>query len=768
MYGLISVPHKPSNRRTRTAVVVFSILVAASFALLAQQTGTLKGQVTLHPKEIPLRGATVTIVELGSSVETDREGRFQFNDVRPGVYHISAHLAPLGVDTEIIQIQADAVSEVQLQLAVSSVRQEITVTASGREETAFNAFKPVSVVDSFALVEEAHVSLGEVLERKPGIAKRSWGPGSSRPVIRGFDGDRVLILQDGIKSGSLSSQSGDHGEAMDMLSLERVEVVKGPATFLYGSNAVGGVVNAITRHHQIHEHAHAGIRGYFTGVGGSNNGHGGGSGGVEYGSGRWLFWGSGSGQRTSDYNSPAGPVPNSQSRNGSGQGGFGWYNGRGFVSAGYGYDNRRYGIPYAAEFHGHHDEDDHDEDDHGDELDDHLEHDGLDEEVHLQLRRHNVRFTGGLTNSGSFFQTLRLAVDYTDYGHDELEISPFGAAIGTAFENRQLVYRGTVDHRRTGVLSGTFGFVGTLRDYTTTGREAISPPVNQASYAVFGLEEVELERFRLQFGGRLERTSYDPAGLPSRTFTGLSGAAGFHLPLWKGGAFVTNYSHFYRAPALEELYNYGPHIGNLAFEIGNPDLRRERGDGIDFSLRHMGGRVTGKLNFFHYDIRDFVFLAPTGEFEDGLMEANFTQADTRYSGAEVESTVALTSSLWLLLGLETVTAELSGSGTPLPRIPPAVGRIGLEARHGGFSFRPEVILADRQDRTFTNETATAGYLLGSLRASYTAPGTHFVHVISLSAFNLGDTLYRNHLSLIKDLAPEMGRGVRVGYTVRFF
>jgi iron complex outermembrane recepter protein len=760
MRGLVSVPLKPITRRRWKAVIVFLVLTAIISVAMAQQRGTLRGVVTLYPKDVPLRGATVTISALGASVETDRDGRFEFENIPPGAYEISAHLAPLGVDSQIIEVRAGTPSDVHLQLAVSSLKQEITVTASGREETAFNAFKPVSVVDSFELVEEAHVSLGEVLERTPGIAKRSWGPGSSRPVIRGFDGDRVLILQDGIKSGSLSSQSGDHGESLDVLGLERVEVVKGPATFLYGSNAVGGVVNAITRHHQIHEHAHVGIRGYFSGVGGSNNSQGGGSGGLEYGTGHWLFWGSGSGHRTSDYSSAAGPVPNSQSRNQSGQGGLGWYNERGFLSAGYGYDNRRYGIPFAAEFHAHHE----DEDDHDDHENDHGE--DLEEEVLLQLRRHNLRFVGGLNNLGSV--AFRLSVDYTDYEHDELEVTPQATLIGTAFENRQLVYRGTFDHRKPGILSGTFGFLGTFRDYSTTGREAISPPVNQTSYAVFGLEELDFEKFRLQFGGRLERTSYDPTGLPSRSFTGLSGASGIHVPLWKGGAFVTNYSHFYRAPALEELYNYGPHIGNLAFEIGNPDLRRESGDGIDLSLRHNRGRVTGKVNFFHYNIRDFVFLAPTGEFEDGLREANYDQADTRYSGAEVESTIAMNSNLWLLLGLETVRAELRDTGTPLPRIPPTKGRIGLEARYGGFSFRPELVLTDRQERIFPTETDTAGYALGSLRASYTVPGTHFVHVISVSAYNLGNALYRNHLSLIKDLAPEIGRGVRFGYTVRFF
>jgi iron complex outermembrane receptor protein len=231
---------------------------------------------------------------------------------------------------------------------------------------------------------------------------------------------------------------------------------------------------------------------------------------------------------------------------------------------------------------------------------------------------------------------------------------------------------------------------------------------------------------------------------------------------------VANYNHSYRAPALEELYNNGPHLGNLTFEIGNPDLKRERGDGLDLSLRHSGDRLRAQANFYYYNLRDFVFLAPTGEVEDGLIAAQYRQADSRYAGTELGLDFALHPNLWVNLGLDAVDAELKESRTPLPRIPPLRGRFGLDMRYKGLSVRPEMVVTDEQDEIFPTETRTAGYAVFNLRASYTLGQQHAAHIFAVNAFNLGNRLYRNHLSFIKELAPEIGRGVRFSYTVRFF
>ena len=201
-----------------------------------------------------------------------------------------------------------------------------------------------------------------------GIAKRGFGPGPARPIVRGFDGDRVLIMEDGIRTGTLSSQSGDHGEMINPAQLERLEIVKGPATLLYSGNAMGGTVNAISRHHEAHRHAHQGFRGFVSGSAGTANALGGGSAGLEYGVGNWMIWGRGGGVRTGDYRAPEqGKIYNSRSQLRNGGAGLGWYGDKFFFSVEAKFDDGAYGVPFVQEFHGHHGEGGHGEEEHHDE-----------------------------------------------------------------------------------------------------------------------------------------------------------------------------------------------------------------------------------------------------------------------------------------------------------------------------------------------------------------------------------------------------------------
>ena len=294
---------------------------------------------------------------------------------------------------------------------------------------------------------------------------------------------------------------------------------------------------------------------------------------------------------------------------------------------------------------------------------------------------------------------------------------------------------------------------------------------------MFALETIDFERASLQFGGRLETNRYSPETtvqrgvLPPRNFTGFSGAVGLRVPTWTGGAFVTNFTHSYRAPALEELYNEGPHPGNLAFEVGNPDLNRELSNGIDFGLRHSSKRIRFEANGYYYRIRDFIFLAPTGLTDpgSGLIIADYDQGNARFAGTEIKLDAQLHPRVWLNLGTDYVNAELAGTGEPLPRIPPWRGTAGLELHLvKGLILNPEVVMTNRQDRVFSTETPTAGYAVFNLSGSYLFARQHRAHIITFNVFNLGDRLYRNHLSFIKEFAPEMGRGVRVTYTLRFF
>ncbi len=770
------------------SLFIYAALSTVLFPAAAwQPTGSITGTVINEEGE-PAPHIVVLVVQTGTTTVTGDDGKFLFTGIEPGIYDLFAEAASFTSQLKSVSILDGQMAEVEMMLNLSPIRETVTVTARGRHETTFQAVQSVNALETFDISEKMGASVGEVLDGEPGVAKRSFGPGNSRPVIRGFDGDRVLILQDGMRTGSLGSQSGDHGEPIDAGNLESLEVVKGPATLLYGSNAIGGVVNAISRHHEIHQHRHEGTRGQITSGFGSNNGLAGLNAHFEHGTGNWMFWGGGGGQRTGDYTSGEGNIENSKSRIANGKFGLGWYSDAFYLSGSYGIVDGRYGIPFATAFHSHGHEEDHDEGEEDPGFEEDLEN------VDVAWRSHNLRLNSGFQFEDSAIEDLRFTLSYTDWQHDELEIFHAGTEkTGTEFENRQLTWRADADHS-SGRLNGTIGTWGTTRDYQATGAEALSPPVDQQGFALYALEEINFERLKFQFGARVEHTRYTPQGpveriahdheegedhqdgdeenelvsLPDRSFTGFSGSAGLRAGLWQDGAFVAHATSSFRAPSLEELYNFGPHVGNLAFEIGNPELKGERSNGFELSLRHAGDRVRAESNYFYYNISDFIFGASTGEVEDGLFVLDYEQGDSRFSGAEFGLDFGLNSWLWLNSGLDLVDAELTEDGTPLPRIPPLRGRLGLDLRLKGLSINPEVVLAARQDQVFATESETAGYAVANLKASYTRPRLHSVHHFSFEVFNVGDTLYRNHVSFIKELAPEIGRGVRVSWAVKFF
>jgi len=716
-------------------------LALAPAAPAQVSTATLRGRVTLEGRDTPLHHVTISLAPLRRTTETNDQGEYRFVDLPPGTYDVSAHLHATIDQKQTVELAAGKESVLDFQLRLGIVHEQVTVTASGAEQTPLETFQAVAAVDSLDLATRTATSLGEVLEDQPGVAKRSFGPGTSRPVLRGFDGDRVMILQDGLPTGTISSQSGDHGEPIDPTAVDRVEVVKGPATLLYGGSALGGVINVITGHQQVHLHPHEGARGYLTGNLGSGNELGSGGAGFQYGVGHWLLWGDGGGQRSGDYQTPAGAVPNSHTRMSNAFGGFGHYWERSMFNLGYGRQEGRYGVPSVGPARGA----------------------GTDN-VDLSFRRHNLRFNAGHQTAGSALERFDLALNYSDWMHKELE----GEAVGTQLFNKQFTYRGLFEQRPYQGLKGRFGFSGLERRYDSAGEERLAPPVAQRGWALFGLEELGLGLVRLQAGGRLEQTRYNPEGMLRRSFTGASAAAGAILPLWRGGALAANYTHSFRPPALEELYNFGPHTGNLTFEVGSATLEAERANGLDLSIRQRSQRIHGEVNFFYYRLDRFIYLAPTGLIRHGLIEARYDQAGSRYMGAEARVDVHVRPSLILDAALDAVDAQLRTSGTPLPRIPPARGHLGLDWSFKNFRLKPELVLANAQTKVFSTETCTAGYALLNLGGAYDWASQHAFHVISLNVTNTADRLYRNHLSFIKDVAPEMGRAVRVTYTVRFF
>ncbi len=421
-----------------------------------------------------------------------------------------------------------------------------------------------------------------------------------------------------------------------------------------------------------------------------------------------------------------------------------------------------------------------------------------------------ARFDVGLRNlDSSFIQGVRAAFTAIDLNDDHVDTQDGIENIDTRFGNRTYVTRALVYQRQQEHLSGRFGAELQTRNFQAVGTEALAPRTDQTTFAAFPYEEVRFGRIGLEFGARVERNDYrtgmrvgqsvhddgdvadddpehdedvdddhhegeegeeehalEPPDPRDREFVGASASIGIHAQLGTATTFVASLTQSHRVPELQELYNFGPHLGN--FEVGNPDLEPETTLGLDLSLRHQTGRFEGDLNFFVYDIDNFIFGDQTNEVADNLRVLDTIQGNSRFAGFDARGSVRLAGQTQATVGIGYVDATLTSANEALPRIPPLRGTVSVEIPFGSFHISPELSFAARQDRVFRDETETDGYALVNLDASYVWPRQHLAHVLSFTAYNLTNRLYRSHTSFIKDLAPEIGRGVKFGYSVRFF
>ena len=741
----------------RASVALVIGLVISSQA--AAQTGVpLSGRLLNSLTGGPLGGATVQIDELRRQTMSGADGSFAFDNVPPGTYHVSVLAQGFSTRRTEVQVAAGA-GPLELQVDFDLHFEEV-VSVSAEARSQFDSFQATSVLAGQELSKQLEMSLGATLESQPGVASRSFGPAPARPVIRGLDGDRVLILQDGQRLGDLSSQSGDHGVPINPAAAQRIEVVRGPATLLYGANAIGGLVNVITD--EIPTRPQMGASGNFTFDLGSAAKEGGAAGDVHVGNGTFAMHVGGGGRRSGDVSTPEGDVVNSQSRNGFGNMGLAWTGAKAYVGGSYGYDDTKYGIPVVE-----------------------------DGQVRLTPRRHAFSLRGGAQGLEGAFDSYRATLAVRRYTHEELE----GDQVGTAFTNNTAEVEVMGGHRALARIKGSLGGWFLDRAFDATGAEALSPAVDQRGFAAFVYEEVTWPHVTFQFGGRLDHTRYEPGGEASRVFTTGSGSLGLLLRPAAADERVTiaiSAARAARNPALEELFYYGPHPGNFAFEVGNPDLDPEHAFGFDLALRWRTTRVSGEVTYFRNDIRGYLFRAPLaaedlearlGEFavrfpgrgigaptsgEEGAFPiVEYVAADSVLQGLEAHSDIQVTSQLALELGLDYVRGTLRASDEPLPRIPPLRLRGGLRYQRNAFQAGGEVTGVAAQERLFSTETTTDGYQLARLYASYSFGSGSVAQTVTARLDNVTNELYRNHLSLIKDLVPEMGRNFKLLYNVKF-
>ena len=650
----------------------------------------------------------------------------------------------------------------------------VDIVVTGVRRRAEDILGGVSVLSGADLTEAVRPSLGETLTRLPGVSASSFGPTASRPILRGLGGDRIRVLTDGIGSFDVSSSSADHAVAINPLTADRIEVLRGPAALPFGSSAIGGVVNVIDaripRRVEAPLHADA-LLGYATAADER-------SAALSLSApvvGHFILHGDASWSKSEDLRTGGyilskplraearasadpsiqaladlkGRLPNSAARSRDLAAGLAWVDGGFNAGLSIARHTALYGIPLRYS------------------LDPSVEA----EAPTLDVGQTRVDARVEVPLSGAFSQ-LRFRAGRARYGHDELEED---GAVGSSFFSRGAEGRiDLVQADRSG-WSGTSGIQGFARRISIEGEEKFLPDSRQKQAGVFTLQSLDRGALRLEAGLRIERSRLSARadadlGTPAlrRNFTAVSLSAGATHSLGGGWKAGVNIARSVRAPSMEELFANGPHAGTQAFEVGDPSLGTERSLGIEASIKRTAGPVNLTATAYASRFSSFIYQAPTGEIEDELPVYAYRQSRAKYYGFELEADADLGRGLGVDWGVELVAdatrATIRGFG-PAPQIPPLRLLGALKGSRGAFDGRVEVERVFAQNRTAALETRTPAFTLVSAGLDWHPLVDKPELTLGLSANNLFDVEARRHTSLLKDYAPLAGRDIRL--TARF-
>jgi len=695
--------------------------------------------------------------------------------------------------------------------------EEIIVLAHplGREGLA----QAADVLEADELERKTVDNIGATVGNEPGIHNSSYGVGAGRPVIHGLGGPRVRIMEDRIDTLDVSVSSGDHAVTVDPFVAERVEILKGSATLLYGSGAIGGVVDVQTG--RIPQEVPERIRGAVN-LRGNNNGNGrNGSFRLGGGSGSIAWHVDAFAREADDYDIPGfaesaalraqeeeehhddehheeeghhddehdddehhddehhdeeeaqGRLPGSGLETRGGSVGLSWVGDRGFVGLSVSNLDSDYGIPGHSHDHGHgHDEHDHEEmghhedEDHHEE-DEHHEHEAESAPI-VDLEQTRIDLKAALADPFGGFESLSFRLGINDYEHVENE----AGEAGTAFSNQAWEARAELTHGPAGGWRGAFGIQLGDREFSVAGEEAFTPPVDTSSAGLFWVGERSLGRLGLEAGLRYDRVEHDPAGGSSRDFSGGSASLGLIVPLSQGweGTLLADFSS--RAPVGEELFSDAPHPGTGFFEIGDLELGHEKARNLAATLAGRGDRWSVSGTFYHTDFADFIYQAATNEERSGFDVRRYAQADATFSGFEVEGrlTVAEWGAGRLDLGIfyDRVSPSLDISANDnLPLMPPDRVGVSLEFTSDRLRANVDYVRAADQDDIAEFELPTDGYNDLRARIAWRLRPANTTVDLYLAGRNLTNDEQRLHTSVVKDLAPQPGRTIEAGMRMAF-
>ena len=688
--------------------------------------------------------------------------------------------------------------------------ERVVVSGGEIESSETDKAQSVTILSEDNLKLHTQPTLGDTLAEQPGVGASDFTAGASRPVIRGQADNRVRVLNNGTEVFDVSNLSPDHAPSLSTLLSQSIEVVRGPATILYGSGAIGGVVNVTDNLIPVEQPPtmlSGEVDARFNSVDLERSGamaltlspfqH-------------FVIHAEGSILRTDDRSIPgyaldqrirAELTPEQRHNDGFGGNPFGtvpntMVETKDFgIGASYVWDKGYFGASYTRflSYYGVPDDPEVDEP-------------GVSPaRVHLNVRKDQYNVRSSIVDPLPWFSVANLKFVYTDYKHDELDNNKVGAT----FKTNGVDSRIELVHKQIGIVEGSIGSQIFYKDLSVLGEEAFLQPTHDLAVAGFIFEEVKLNPVRLQFGARVE---YDAVSIDSsnpeltsltspsqkdQEFLPVSGAAGAIYDFARDWQLALNLTYSQRAPTPEELFARGPHDATFQFIIGDPNLDVEINRTVDLSLRRTAGRVTGFISGFYTGYDGFIDFAPTGQFEEGLQVFVYTPKKATFYGGEgrvdfhllplsitkisetsdsksvknvimggQETTQKNPNDLYLRLQADYVHAEDS-TGEPLPRITPFRYGISLNYESEHWLASIEGWRVDAQNRVAQFETTTPGYTFFNVSAGYKFQWGRTYNYLYVRATNLLDAEGRDHLSFLKEVLPLPGRGVVVGLRTTF-
>lgn len=785
------------TKLTLISSAVFSVLCSHS-ALAA----TVTGKIT-DDKNQPIENAAVHVHGKDQGVKTNAQGEFSIDVDSQSQLHVSKDNF---IDSRIAVNENS--NNVTVSLTPTSV-ETVVVYASALHKNSLEMISPVSVLSGDELKNKSKATLGETLKGLPGVNASYFGPVSSSPIIRGLDGPRVKITQNGLDASDASRIGPDHATSSDSLAAEQIEVLRGPSTLLYGSGAIGGVVNVVDNRiptSNLDDLTGAAEYSHDT-VSNSNTV----AAKLETGNDGFNFHFDGTKRSGDDYETPTfnitdedgdvethNSVENTFIDSDTFNVGTSYVGDHLTVGFSYGSIETDYGIP-GHEHHDHEGETEEEHDEHADEEEEESVY------AHLEQDRWQGLISYALDNN--WIENINLRVGYTDYKHSEIE----DGEIGTTFKNETTEARLNVEHKLA-QWHGMMGYHYSESDYDAIGEEAFTPASVTTTHALYLLEEREFGDVTLELGARIEdyeitstitesehahdhdeEEDHDEGEEESiaysESFTNVSASAGAIWQYTPGQSVALSLSHSERAPLSAELLSNGLHIATGTYELGlgyhiegnevhfePEDIKQEKSTNLDFSFRRFSGDFGYTVNFFYNDIKNFYYQQNTGlvyDEEDGLESAigahddavavyQFASKDAELYGVEFDVHYQIVPNAMVKVFGDSTRAKLKDDEGNLPRIP--ANKLGSELQYnvGDLQLTLTGTHYFEQDNISAYETKTDGYTIVDAQANYQLSLGAIDTQLYLNVDNITDELGFVHSSFIKDKAPLPGRNFRFG------